>query len=319
MKRVALLGSSGGNLHRLGGHDPAQLIRAVQDQLVRAGIELAAVCFVSADGSLDSHTVRSTGTVWTLDQHAPRAVASGLLTAMNDLARTEDDIIAAAIADGQIDGLILVSADPADINSAAVKAAAAAGVPAAGSGGSSVAAAKALGVRFVSASGTTGTTNHVDEEGDGLSGGAPADTEISASATSLGSGGPAAIALLHAPPQNPKLPGLRYWAAANVSVLAPRRYLPAVSATAARATSSKEVPTTRMLTPVPRKALWLLRLMPPPARVFAPQLPRRAGQVGGAVAQARGSRRTHRGAGHSRTSSAAWLSGESRSTWPRTM
>lgn len=160
MKRIALLGSSGGNLHRLGGGDPAQLIRAIQDQLARADMELATACFVSADTSLDSMNAHSTGTLWKLDQHAPRPVANGLLMEMNALARTEDHSIAAEISAGEIDGVILVSADPNDTNNASVKAAAERDLPAAGSGGSSVAGAKALGVRFVAASGTTGTTNH---------------------------------------------------------------------------------------------------------------------------------------------------------------
>ncbi|GAA4404068.1 PTS sugar transporter [Tsukamurella soli] len=160
MRRIALLGSSGGNLHRLGGADPAQLIRSIQDQLARTDLELAAACFVSADGSLDSLTTNSTGTLWTLDQNAPRIVATGLLTEMNGLARTADRAIADAIDRGEIDGLILVSADPSDINTATVATAAARGLPVVGSGGSSVAAANALGARLVAASGTTGTTNH---------------------------------------------------------------------------------------------------------------------------------------------------------------
>jgi fructose-specific phosphotransferase system IIC component len=160
VKRVALLGSSGGNLHRLGGSDPAQLIRAIQEQLDRAGVELAMVCFISADGSLDSLTARSTGTLWKLESGSPQPTTSGLLSEVNQLAHSEDHVIAAAIANNEIDGVILVSADPAHTNNASVKAAASRGLPAAGSGGSSVAAAKGLGVRFVSASGTTGTTNH---------------------------------------------------------------------------------------------------------------------------------------------------------------
>jgi fructose-specific phosphotransferase system IIC component len=159
VKRVALLGSSGGNLYRLGGSNPAQLIQAIQDQLARAGAELAMVCFISADGSLDSLTSRSTATLWKLESGNPGPTAAGLLSEINALAHAEDHAIAAAIVNNEIDGVILVSADPADTNEASVKAAASRGLPAAGSGGSSVAAAKAIGVRFVSVSGSTGTTN----------------------------------------------------------------------------------------------------------------------------------------------------------------
>jgi hypothetical protein len=160
VKRVALIGSSGGNLHRLGGSDAAQLIRSVQDQLCRAGAELVAVCFVAADASLDSIGTHSTGALWRIEHGAPRPVTAGPLADVNNVARAEDQAVAELISTGQIDGLILVSANPHGINKASIKAAAQQQLPVAGSGGSSVAAAEAMGVRFVSASGTTGTTNH---------------------------------------------------------------------------------------------------------------------------------------------------------------
>jgi fructose-specific phosphotransferase system IIC component len=160
VKRVALVGSSGGNLHRLGGNDAAQLIRSVQDQLSRAGAELVAVCFVAADASLDSIGTHVTAALWRIEQGVTRPVTAGLLDAVNNVAQAEDQAVAELISAGQIDGLILVSANPHGINKASVTAAVQQQVPVAGSGGSSVAAAEAMGTRFVSASGTTGTTNH---------------------------------------------------------------------------------------------------------------------------------------------------------------
>ncbi|MFF2654348.1 hypothetical protein [Streptomyces sp. NPDC058045] len=160
MKRVVLLGSSGGNLHRLGGADPAQLIRIVQKQLRKAGVELKAACFVSADASLDAVTETATGSLWELHDGAPHLVEAGRLAKINELAQDQDAAIAELIGSGEVDGVILISADPHGTNQASVAAAAAHRLPAAGSGGSSVAAAEALGIRFVSASGTTGTTNH---------------------------------------------------------------------------------------------------------------------------------------------------------------
>lgn len=160
MKRVALLGSSGGNLYWLGGSDPAQLIRTIQEQLDHAGVQLAMVCFISADGSLDSPNANTTGTLWKLESGGPQPTTTGPLGEVNELACALDRAIAAAIANDEIDGVILLSADPAHTNNASITAAASRGLPAAGSGGSSVAAAKELGVQFVSSSGTTGTTNH---------------------------------------------------------------------------------------------------------------------------------------------------------------
>ena len=78
---------------------------------------------------------------------------------MNAAARVLDAEIAATIEAGGVDGLILMSADPTDTNSAAVAAAVAADVPAAGTGGTSIAKAQQLGLRLVGASGTTGTTS----------------------------------------------------------------------------------------------------------------------------------------------------------------
>ena len=161
MKRVVLLGSSGGNLHRLGGADPAQLLQCVHKELVEAGIELTAACFVCADASLDAVVSETdTGSLWQLRDGVPQPVETGRLTDINARAQHEDAAIAELITSGEVDGVILVSADPHGTNSASVAAAAARRLPAVGSGGSSVAAAEALGVRFVSASGTTGTTNH---------------------------------------------------------------------------------------------------------------------------------------------------------------
>lgn len=58
-----------------------------------------------------------------------------------------------------IDGLILVSADPKNTNNETVKAAAAKNIPGVGTGGTSVADARSLGLNVVAASGTTGSTN----------------------------------------------------------------------------------------------------------------------------------------------------------------
>lgn len=159
MKRVALAGSSGGNLYYLGGNDAAQLIHSVQDQLARAGAELVAVCFVAAEASLDAVGARSTAALWRIEQGAPRPVIAGPLGEVNKAAQETDQAIASLVSAGQLDGLILISASPEGINKALVQAAARQQIPVAGSGGSSVAAAEAMGARLVSVSGTTGTTN----------------------------------------------------------------------------------------------------------------------------------------------------------------
>jgi len=158
VKHVALVGSSGGNLYQLGGANPAELLSQIRVQLVAAGIDLAAAVFVAADGSLDSADARR-ATLWELRDGEPYRSREGTLDEVNNAARELDAQIAASIEDGTTEGLILVSADPLNVNSASAKSAATRGIPVAGSGGSCVAAAEKLGVRFVSSSGTTGSSN----------------------------------------------------------------------------------------------------------------------------------------------------------------
>lgn len=158
-KRVAIIGSSGGNLHSHGGHDPAGLLADVARQLAAADIELAAVQFVAAETSMDHASDDTAAALWTLEAGVPTRSAQGSLAEINAAAREHDERLAELLRAGEVDGLILVSADPADTNSKTVAAAAATGAPASGTGGSSLAGAQALGVDLVAGSGTTGTTS----------------------------------------------------------------------------------------------------------------------------------------------------------------
>ncbi len=158
MKHVALIGSSGGNLYQLGGANPAELLGQVRVQLAAAGIELSTAAFVAASGSLDNAETRSAA-LWELLDGEPYRSREGTLDEVNVAARAADEAIAAAIDDGTVEGLILVSADPQAVNAASAKAAAARSIAAVGSGGGCVSAAEKLGVRVVSSSGTTGSTN----------------------------------------------------------------------------------------------------------------------------------------------------------------
>ena len=158
MKRVALIGSSGGNLQRLGGANAAELLGEVRRQLSVAGISLAHVLFVAAERSMDVGG-GSSATLWRLEDDEPHAVMTASLGEINARVAAEDMALANKIAAGDIDGLILVSADPSGVNRSSVTAAADRNLPAAGSGGTCVATAEAAGLRFVASSGTTGTNN----------------------------------------------------------------------------------------------------------------------------------------------------------------
>jgi fructose-specific phosphotransferase system IIC component len=158
-RRVLVIGSSGGNLRSHGGDDPARLIRDVGRQLEAAGFELAGVQLVAASASMDGIAETAPAELWGLEEGEPRVRAAGPLGEVNDLARRSDRELAERIRAGEVDALIMMSADPGDTNAQAVGAAVERGIPAAGTGGSSIAAAQRMGLRLVSVSGTTGTTS----------------------------------------------------------------------------------------------------------------------------------------------------------------
>lgn len=158
-QRVAVVGSSGGNLYSHGGDDPAALLDEIRTQLDAASIDLAAVAFVAAGSSLDSARDHTPAALWQLTAGVPVPTEEGTLTDVNAAARRVDQELATAVRDGELDGLILVSADPDDTNATVIAAAAEQQLPAAGTGGTSIANARAAGLDLVATSGTTGTTN----------------------------------------------------------------------------------------------------------------------------------------------------------------
>ena len=158
--RLAVVGSSGGNLRSQGGTDPEGIVAEIKRQAQAAGIEVAFVQFVLASASMDTVDEKAPATLYQLDE-------DGVLTAgqeqplarVNETARALDNTLANMIDACEIDGLMLMSCDPEGANKQAVAAAARAQIPVAGTGGTSMAGVTAAGCHVVSASGTTGTTN----------------------------------------------------------------------------------------------------------------------------------------------------------------
>lgn len=149
-----------GNLRNHGGEDPNWLLSDIGTQAVTAGFKLVDVQFVAASASMDGISADTSAQLWTVsDDGVPFAYVEGTLDEVNAAVRGQDAILADRIRAGEIDGLIIMSADPADVNAQALAAAAEAGFPVAGTGGSSLAQAQQLGVRMVTVSGTTGTTS----------------------------------------------------------------------------------------------------------------------------------------------------------------
>lgn len=160
-KKVAILGSSGGNLYSLGGKDPEKLLGELLLQLEAAGLECGSLQFIAAKGSMDSvkETTEAALYGWDEDSSEPYIKLEGTLKEVNKEAIKTDLEISEKINNGEIDGLIFMSADPNGPNKKAVESAAKMKLPATGTGGTSMATISSKGLNVISTSGTTGTTN----------------------------------------------------------------------------------------------------------------------------------------------------------------
>jgi len=160
MKKIAIIGSSGGNLYNLGGSFPEKLLAEIYVQCDAAGFEVAAVQFIAAEASMDSIKLTTPARLYGLaDGATPVAIFEGELSAVNDAAKAVDAHIAEEIRAGNIQGLIVMSAEPGGVNQQVIKAAAETQLPIVGTGGTSMALITASGAKVIATSGTTGTTN----------------------------------------------------------------------------------------------------------------------------------------------------------------
>ncbi|MGC5627614.1 hypothetical protein ACPYO6_05125 [Georgenia sp. Z1344] len=159
VRTVAVLGSSGGNLRSHGGDDPARMLRDVARQIGAAGLQVGPVQLVAASSSMDGIAPDAPAELWGFVEGEPSLLATGTLEEVNTAAREQDERTAALVREGRVDALVLMSADPGDTNRRTVEAAVERGLPAAGTGGTSIATAQRMGLDLVSASGTTGTTS----------------------------------------------------------------------------------------------------------------------------------------------------------------
>lgn len=115
MKRILILGSSGGNLYNLGGKDPKSLLEAVVRQVQSTTeTEIAAIQFVAVDASLDFAKPTTAAHLWSWNGQEPVIIAEGTLKEIDKVAQEHDQKMADLIDSNQVDGLILMSADPAE-------------------------------------------------------------------------------------------------------------------------------------------------------------------------------------------------------------
>ncbi|MGI6777687.1 MAG: PTS sugar transporter [Acetivibrionales bacterium] len=158
-KKIALIGSSGGNLYNLGGKDPINLIEEVMRQSEAAGVEVSKVLFIAAKSSMDQAKQNTPASLYVLEDCSPKAIFEGTLKEVNEKAGELDRELADDIAKGDIDGLFLVSSDPDGVNNSSIKTAAERKLVAVGTGGTSMAKVQSMGLSVIAVSGTTGTTN----------------------------------------------------------------------------------------------------------------------------------------------------------------
>jgi fructose-specific phosphotransferase system IIC component len=158
-KKIAVLGSSGGNLYNQGGNDPTAMFKEIFAQSTSAGIEIGFIQFVGTSGSMDRIQKTARSKLYYLENGELRQSEEKTLEEINSLALTNDEELAGKIRKGEIDGLILMSCDPKGVNHQALVAAAEKQLPVVGTGGSSMAETRSLGCKILSATGTTGTTN----------------------------------------------------------------------------------------------------------------------------------------------------------------
>ncbi len=159
MKKIAIIGSSGGNLYNLGGKDPKTLLGEIKTQCQSAGIEIAKTVFIGASQSMDKNQSSANASLFSYEGGEFVGSAEMSLSDLNEIAKEKDALLAAAIKAGEVDGMIIMSCDPSGVNKASIEAAAEKKIPLVGTGGTSVATTQSMGGRVISASGTTGTTN----------------------------------------------------------------------------------------------------------------------------------------------------------------
>ncbi|GAB6106682.1 hypothetical protein [Fusibacter bizertensis] len=158
MKKIAIIGSSGGNLYNLGGKEPHKLLNEILQQADSAGILVTDIVFVGANMSMDKASDSTQARLITIDTNITMGDYEKL-NVVNEKAKQSDEMLAQKILGNEIDGIVVMSADPSNVNKASLEAAAKTRIPIVGTGGTSMAKLQNIGANILAVSGTTGTTN----------------------------------------------------------------------------------------------------------------------------------------------------------------
>jgi hypothetical protein len=157
-KKIAIIGSTGGNLYLQGGLLGKNLLHSIEREVEKWGYNIRAVLYLCAEKSMDVINDKSQVTLISKNLNISES-ASGDLSKINQLVASGCEEIGDAIKNGEIDALISISADPAGANQSVYQFAKQAKIPIVASGASSVAWLRKLGCKVIYATGTTGTSS----------------------------------------------------------------------------------------------------------------------------------------------------------------
>ena len=102
-KKIAFIGSSGGNLYKQGGNDLPAMMKELFGQTKAADMEIVFVQYVLASGSLDNVGPDSPATLFTWNGKEVQPVFQGTLREVDAEAAKVDAQLAKKINDGEID------------------------------------------------------------------------------------------------------------------------------------------------------------------------------------------------------------------------
>ena len=95
MKKIAIIGSSGGNLYMQGGNDPRALLGEIFTQARSAGIEVGFVSFVGAKRTMDGISMDAPACLWSLSGDSVACGEEKKLSEINADAAASDAALAA--------------------------------------------------------------------------------------------------------------------------------------------------------------------------------------------------------------------------------
>ena len=110
MKRLAIVGSSGGNLYNQGGNDPYGMMKEIFTQAGAAGVEVGYIQFIGTTGSMDTISEDAKAKLYFLRNGEVAESEEMSLKEINKLSEKYDEELAGLIREGKID-LIVLGAD----------------------------------------------------------------------------------------------------------------------------------------------------------------------------------------------------------------